>query len=187
MSTGKEVTCFDHTPQTHTHIRARPHKRIGHGIDQLARNTKIANLDVSLGIDENVGWFDVCALRSYRVRRFVSQWARGSTIMGMRPTSMHNPVFIVQVRETTQDGLGDLAHNLDLNRPMFLVNPIQRPVTSASIEPVSLSHPLHPLHKPITPLARLTSDPYTPYKSPREHHTRTLRKTRRSIQSCNDA
>lgn len=47
------------TGPTHTHIRARPDKRIGNGIDQLARNAEIANLDVSLGVDEDVGWFDV--------------------------------------------------------------------------------------------------------------------------------
>jgi hypothetical protein len=46
----------------------------------------------------------------------------------VRLTSMHDPVLIIQIRETPQNGLGDLAYNVDRNRAMLLVDTVERSI-----------------------------------------------------------
>lgn len=45
---------------THRHVGARPHKGVGHGIDELAAHAKVAQLDLPAGVDQDVGGLDVC-------------------------------------------------------------------------------------------------------------------------------
>jgi hypothetical protein len=45
---------------THAHVRARPDKGVGDRVDELARNTKVADLDLAGGVDEDVGRLDIC-------------------------------------------------------------------------------------------------------------------------------
>jgi hypothetical protein len=49
---------------THTHIRARPHKRIRDGIDQFTRYAEITDLDIALRVDEDIRGLDVY-MRTY--------------------------------------------------------------------------------------------------------------------------
>jgi len=48
-------------------------------------------------------------------------------------TTVNDAVGIIKVRQTLKYGQSNLAHNIDINRTYFLVNPIQR----------SLIHKLH--------------------------------------------
>lgn len=55
-SAGVQVRFLD---QTHTHIGASTDKRIGNRVDKLSRDTKVAYFDLSLGVEQNIGRFDV--------------------------------------------------------------------------------------------------------------------------------
>ena len=71
-----------------SHVGGCTNKGVGDRVDQLSGNTKIAKLDVALGVDENVGGLDV---------------------------SVHDMVLGVEVREATECGFGDLSENIDTN------------------------------------------------------------------------
>lgn len=45
---------------THAHVRARPNEGVRDRVDELSRNSKVAELDISVRVDEDVGRFDVC-------------------------------------------------------------------------------------------------------------------------------
>lgn len=44
---------------TYTHVGGSADKRVRDGVDELARDTKIAYFDIAPGVAENVGGFDV--------------------------------------------------------------------------------------------------------------------------------
>lgn len=53
-----------HTPlrmgsYTHTHVGTCAYECICNAVDQFSRDSKVANLDLASGIDEDVGGFDV--------------------------------------------------------------------------------------------------------------------------------
>lgn len=54
--------------QTHAHIRARPDKSVGDRVDELARNAKVADLDLTSGVDEDVGRLDICSSQPWPKR-----------------------------------------------------------------------------------------------------------------------
>lgn len=42
-------------PHTHRHVGARPHKRVGHGVDELTAHAKITQLDLPARVHQDVG------------------------------------------------------------------------------------------------------------------------------------
>jgi hypothetical protein len=44
---------------THAHVGAGADKRVGHTVGQLARHTKVADLDVAGRVEEDIARFDV--------------------------------------------------------------------------------------------------------------------------------
>lgn len=49
---------------THRHVRARSHKGIGHGVDELAAHAKVAQLDFTARVHQDVGGLHVCRSQS---------------------------------------------------------------------------------------------------------------------------
>lgn len=45
--------------QTHRHIRAGSHKRVGHGVDELSAHSKVTELDLAAGVHQDVGGLDI--------------------------------------------------------------------------------------------------------------------------------
>lgn len=48
---------------THRHVGARSNKGVGHGIYELAAHTKVAQLYLPTGVDQDVGGLHVCGRR----------------------------------------------------------------------------------------------------------------------------
>lgn len=44
---------------THRHVGARSNKGVGHGIYELAAHTKVAQLDLTARVDQDVGGLDI--------------------------------------------------------------------------------------------------------------------------------
>ena len=68
------------------HVRRGAHKGVGDGVDELARDAEIAELDAAAGVDEDVGGLDV---------------------------AMHDVVVGVEVGQAAEGRLGDLAEDVD--------------------------------------------------------------------------
>lgn len=54
--------------ETYAHVGARADKGIRDAVDELARHAKVADLDLSRRVEENVGGLDICG-RADRKRR----------------------------------------------------------------------------------------------------------------------
>lgn len=71
-----------------SHVGGCTHKGVGDRVNQLSGNTKIAKLDVALGVDEDVGGLDV---------------------------SVHDVVLGVEVREAAECSFGNLSEDINAN------------------------------------------------------------------------
>lgn len=92
---------------THTHVRARPHKRIRNRVDKLPRDAKVADLDLPLRAREDVGRLDV---------------------------AVDDAVHVVEVDEAAEDCFGDLADDVDWDRAGLAVDEVEGSGVSASRE-----------------------------------------------------
>ena len=59
VSNGSLLMPLSSHKPTHRHVQARPSERPSHGVDQLARNAKIAQLDDALAGEKDVRRFDI--------------------------------------------------------------------------------------------------------------------------------
>lgn len=59
VSNGSLLMPLSSHKPTHRHVQARSSERPGHGIDQLARDAKVAQLDDALTGEKDVRRFDV--------------------------------------------------------------------------------------------------------------------------------
>ena len=107
---------------THAHVCGGADKGVRDGVDELARNAKVANLDLAMGVEENVRRLDV--YREGQRRASNDLWLR---------TTMDDAMDVVKVCEALQHGESNLAHNANIDRTMLLVDPIEG----------SLVHELH--------------------------------------------
>ena len=44
---------------TYSHVRSRPDKGISHGVDELPTHPKITQLNLTSGVDQDVGWLHI--------------------------------------------------------------------------------------------------------------------------------
>lgn len=58
---------------THRHVRACSHKGIGHGVDELAAHAKVAQLDFTTRVHQDVGGLHVCRSQSATERANVGE------------------------------------------------------------------------------------------------------------------
>lgn len=72
-----------------SHVCRCADKSIRNGVDELARNTEIAELDAALRVHKNVGGLDV---------------------------AVHDVVFGIEVRQAAEGGFCDFAKHVDANR-----------------------------------------------------------------------
>lgn len=105
---------------TYAHVCAGPDKSVGNGVDKLSRNAKVANLDFTLRIEENVGGFDVYPGRS--------QESALDSFGRRRLTTVDDTVHIIEIGEPFKNGNSDLANHLDIDRSMLLVDTVERPL-----------------------------------------------------------
>ena len=88
------------------HVGGGTDKGVCNGVDGLGCDTKVAKLDVTPRVDENVGGFDI---------------------------AMHDPVGFVEIDQATQDGLGDFTQHIDADRAKILGNAIEGTVQERSV------------------------------------------------------
>ena len=44
---------------TYCHVGSRAHKGVGHGVNELTTDTEITQLDLTLRVDQDIGWFHI--------------------------------------------------------------------------------------------------------------------------------
>ena len=81
------------------HVRRRADEGVGDRVHKLARDAKVAQLDVAPSVHEHVGRLDV---------------------------SVHDPVDVVEIGEAAEDGFGNLSEHVDAHRTKVLRDPVQR-------------------------------------------------------------
>ena len=80
------------------HVAARAHEGVGHGVDQLSGDAKVADLDLALAVDQDVAGLDV---------------------------AVDDLVLLAEVAEAAEDGVGDLARVLLRDLARLLEDQVQ--------------------------------------------------------------
>lgn len=78
MGIGPEEKGWGHrrAKLTHRHVGARSNKGIGHGVYELAANTKVAQLDLSARVDQDIGGLDIYVAKGTGKKQQITQHVR---------------------------------------------------------------------------------------------------------------